>query len=468
MEHTAATGSPPPAATQRKSAGTIPDAWVVDTLADSSDLVIAIDAETTIRWCNATALPMLGYEPESVVGRSFADFVHPDDLGRAAEVMALTLAGAFDDSPITPAVYRVRTADDRWLNLEVNGSANADGGMLLIGRFGGDLVLTDRLLEAVSANEPFEGQVALVIELGQWRHPTEGYAILYRGEHDEPRSLASNLPSELHQPGSADGRTPWDAAMATGGEVAIADLTELSPDSPVASPELVAVAIEAGYVGCIAAPVHDPAHPGGACLLIWTTEQGPTTSGHRYAVGNMRRAFALVLQQRAQLRSLERAARVDQLTGLTARARFLELLDQIGSEAEPTARHALLYVDLDGFKTVNDNLGHTAGDQVLNATAARVTGAVAPDAVVSRLGGDEFGILCPPGTTEAEAAATAQRIVDAVALPIVVGEVSAVVGASVGVAVGTPGDHPAAVLDAADGALLGAKAEGRGRWRSAS
>ena len=123
MEHTAATGSPPPAATQRKSAGTIPDAWVVDTLADSSDLVIAIDAEATIRWCNATALPMLGYEPDSVIGQSFAEFVHPDDLGRAAEVMALTLAGAFDDSPITPAVYRVRTADDRWLNLEVNGSA---------------------------------------------------------------------------------------------------------------------------------------------------------------------------------------------------------------------------------------------------------------------------------------------------------------------------------------------------------
>ena len=83
MEHTAATGSPSPAATQRQSAGTIPDAWVVDTLADSSDLVIAIDPEATIRWCNATALPMLGYEPESVIGRSFADFVHPDDLGRA-------------------------------------------------------------------------------------------------------------------------------------------------------------------------------------------------------------------------------------------------------------------------------------------------------------------------------------------------------------------------------------------------
>ena len=154
---------------------------------------------------------------------------------------------------------------------------------------------------------------------------------------------------------------------------------------------------------------------------------------------------------------------------MTARARFLELLDQIGSEAEPTARHALLYVDLDGFKAVNDNLGHTAGDQVLTRPRPGSPALSPRTRWWLRLGGDEFGILCPPGTTEAEAAAAAQRIIDAVAAPDRRGRRCRRWSAHrSGSRSARPGDHPAAVLDAADGALLGAKAEGRGRWRSAS
>ena len=98
------------------------------------------------------------------------------------------------------------------------------------------------------------------------------------------------------------------------------------------------------------------------------------------------------------------------------------------------------------------------------STAARIAAASPPGATIARLGGDEFAVLCVPGTEVADASAAAQKIIDAVAQPIEVGRGHAIVGASIGLAIGRPGEPPTSVLDAADAALLSAKASGRGRW----
>ena len=449
------------------TAGTVSGDWLREALCESTDLMLFTDSETNIRWCNRAAFAILGFVPAEVIGRSFAEFVHPEDLGRAAEVLALAAAGAFDEMPITPALYRVATADGRWVDLDINASPRADGSMVVTARRGGDLVLIDRLLEAVTSGEPFEQQVAVVMDLALWRHPHEGYVIAYRGEDGEPLAVTTNVPFDVHGPSAPPGPAPWDAAFADGEEIVINDLDALPPDSPIVGPELVAAARAAGFVGCLIAPVVDPGHLEGGWIVIWTTAEGPTTSGHRYAMSNMRRAFALALQQRAQLRALERAARVDQVTGAMSRARFLELVDQIGASAAPDARHAVLYIDLDGFKSINDRYGHAAGDLVLRATTNRIARVVSAEAVVSRLGGDEFAILCPPGTSEVTAAEVAGRIVEAVATPIEISRGTVVIGASVGLAYGAEGEDLASVVEAADGALLAAKAAGRGCWRLA-
>ena len=449
------------------AAGVVPPAWMEHALAASSDLVVVIDAATTITWCNGSSLPMLGLRPDDVLGHSFAEFLHPDDLERAAEVMALRAAGAFDRSRITAAIYRTASADGTWVELEVNASAGPDGSMLLIARVGGDLVLNDRLLEAVSGNVAFEDQVRLVLELGRWRHPGDGYVVLYREADGTRRSQTTGVPGVLEGITAPVGPTPWGAAVRSGGEVVVDDLTALDGDSRVVSPALAAAAIEAGFLGCLASPIVDPGHPEGAVIVIWTSAEGPTTSGHRYAMSTMGRALTLVLQQRAQVHGLEQATRIDHLTGATSRAWFLELLDQVHQDAHPSARHALLYVDLDGFKAVNDRHGHAAGDHVLRAAAERILAVTPSAALVARLGGDEFAVLCPSGSTGAQAAALAQQVVDALAEPFDLrGEVggTAVVGASVGVALGEAGDHPGVALDAADSALLRAKGAGRGRW----
>jgi len=450
-----------------ETAGAVSGEWLRGALSESTDVVLFVDAETIIRWCNRAAYATLGFAPADVIGRSFAEFVHPEDIGRAAEVLALAAEGAFDETPITPALYRVATADGGWANLDINASPTSDGSMLVTARRGGDLVLTDRLLEAMSSDEPFDQQVSLVLELALWRHPREGYVITYRGEEGEVRAVTTNMPFDLDGPDAPAGPAPWDAVVDDEEEIVINDLFAVPSNSPVVGQGLAAAARAAGFVGCLAAPVNDPGHPEGAWIVIWTTAEGPTTSGHRYAMSNMRRAFALALRQRAQVRALERAARVDQVTGATSRARFLELIDQIGLEAEPDARHAVLYIDLDGFKSVNDRHGHAAGDLVLRSTANRIARVLSPEAVVSRLGGDEFAVLCPAGTIESTAADAAARIVTAVASPIEIGRGTVVIGASVGLAYGAAGEGLPSVLEAADGALLAAKAAGRGCWRLA-
>lgn len=444
---------------------TLAAGWMDAALGASSDLVVVIDTGGAIAWCSPSSVSLLGIRPEQALGRSLAEFLHPDDLERAVEVIALVADGAFDASPITPALYRVGTEATGWAQMEINASEGPDGGLLVVGRPGGDLVITDQLLEAVTGGEPFVRQAALVLELGRWRYPVDGYVLRYHDEEGVEQRITAGAPAP--DPSDAlgvDGTTPWEAARRDGREVSVPDLRAVGPDHPLIGEARARDAIEAGFLGCLAAPVPDPSHPAGAVLTVWTSADGPTTAGHRYAMGTMRRALALVLQQRAQLHQLERASRIDPLTGAMSRVRFLEVLDASARADGPD--RALLYVDLDGFKLVNDSLGHGAGDEVLRVAVERLTAVVPADAVVARLGGDEFVVLCDAGADLA--ADVAGRIVATMRAPIALRDAEVVVGASVGVALGPVGDDPHRILDAADAALLTAKADGKGRWRVAT
>ncbi len=442
--------------------------WMDVTLAASSDLVVVIDPTGIVTWCSPSSVPLLGIPPSDAIGRSLGDFLHPDDIERAVEVMALVAGGAFDASPITPALYRVGTEATGWAQIEINASVGPDGSLLIVGRSGGDLVITDRLLEAVTGGEPFRRQAELVLELGRWRYPVDGYVLRYLDEDGVERRITAG--ATVPEPDADWGPvTPWDVARRTRGEVSVTDLRSVGPHDPVMSEGLARAALDAGFLGCLAAPVHDPSHARGAVLTIWTSVDGPSTAGHRYAMGTMRRALALVLQQRAQLQQLERASRVDQLTGAMSRVRFLEVLDQDHRSDHASRRQALLYVDLDGFKLVNDSLGHGAGDEVLRVAVERISAAVPDGAVVARLGGDEFVVLCPlpDGEGDDVASEVASRVVESMRMPIELRTGQVVVGASIGVAIRAAGDDANQILDAADAALLVAKADGKGRWRVA-
>jgi diguanylate cyclase (GGDEF)-like protein len=159
-------------------------------------------------------------------------------------------------------------------------------------------------------------------------------------------------------------------------------------------------------------------------------------------------------------------ARHDDLTGLPNRTAMLEFIGEAlagtGAPDRP-AGTALLFLDLDGFKTINDSLGHSAGDELLCQVAARLAEQVRPGDAVGRLGGDQFLVLARE-CDSAEAATLAFRLQKSFGTPFPATGISVPLSASIGVAVARPGaDDAAQLLSDADAAMYAAKASGRDR-----
>lgn len=156
----------------------------------------------------------------------------------------------------------------------------------------------------------------------------------------------------------------------------------------------------------------------------------------------------------------------DPLTGLANRLLFKERLEYILADAKRSGETAAVcYLDLDGFKEVNDGLGHDAGDAVLREVALRMSACLRANDVVARLGGDEFGLVLTHLGEAGEAHAVLHRLVQAVGQPVALPQgASVAVGVSIGVAL-TPGhgNDAATLMKLADGAMYRAKKAGKGR-----
>lgn len=165
--------------------------------------------------------------------------------------------------------------------------------------------------------------------------------------------------------------------------------------------------------------------------------------------------------------ALQQLAFHDPLTGLFNRVMLDDRLRHAMQRADRQQTPlALLLIDLDGFKEVNDGHGHAVGDRVLAAVAARLRGQVRASDTVARLGGDEFVIVLEPFAGEEEATRVAAKLVEAMAEPVVDGERHYRVGASIGIAL-YPQDGRSVdeLVLAADRAMYQVKASGKGGWR---
>ena len=156
----------------------------------------------------------------------------------------------------------------------------------------------------------------------------------------------------------------------------------------------------------------------------------------------------------------------DALTGLPNRAQFLEHAAraiQCG-RADGNVQFAILFIDLDGFKPINDRLGHKAGDAVLQHTAKRFQACMRKGDTVGRYGGDEFALLVNRVTGPADAIRVAERVLAKLKEPIDVGE-PVMVGASIGIALSTNlHERPEDLIRDADGAMYRAKAQGKNQY----
>jgi len=160
----------------------------------------------------------------------------------------------------------------------------------------------------------------------------------------------------------------------------------------------------------------------------------------------------------ARLEASRAQARHDALTRLPNRAALIERLSvAIAVARREGALLAVLFIDLDGFKAVNDAHGHGTGDAVLRAVAGRLAEHVRPQDTVARFGGDEFVVICEELSDEAGAQLIAERLAAALAEPITVGSANVAVGASIGLTVGSGSSRTAELLRDADAAMYRAK-----------
>jgi len=170
-----------------------------------------------------------------------------------------------------------------------------------------------------------------------------------------------------------------------------------------------------------------------------------------------------ITEQRQSEAKIRQMARRDPLTNLANRMLFLEHMEHAEARIRRGEQMAVLYIDLDRFKPVNDTLGHAAGDQVLVEVSRRLTECCREVDVAARIGGDEFAVLIGPLKRPRDAAPLAGRIVKAMAKPFAVENRAIRIGASIGIAV-APSDGSAtdALMKAADLALYRAKSAGGG------
>ncbi|MGH8076341.1 MAG: EAL domain-containing protein, partial [Lysobacter sp.] len=200
---------------------------------------------------------------------------------------------------------------------------------------------------------------------------------------------------------------------------------------------------------------------------VWVRMRGRPIE--READGNSRRSFAgmvsNIAEERRSRESLRRMANYDVLTGLPNRSRFQSDLTAL-IDGDPARQQALLFIDLDRFKNVNDSLGHQFGDKVLIAAAMRLAESLPPTATLARLGGDEFTVILPDCRHESEAAATASHLLEAFERPLRADASDVIISASIGISLfPSHATDMTLLIQYADSAMYYAKESGRNAFR---
>jgi diguanylate cyclase (GGDEF)-like protein/PAS domain S-box-containing protein len=168
-----------------------------------------------------------------------------------------------------------------------------------------------------------------------------------------------------------------------------------------------------------------------------------------------------ITERKSMEQALAHQALHDPLTGLPNRALLTDRLVHALAGSRRVSQVAVMFLDVDRFKTVNDSLGHSYGDDLLRLAAGRITGAVRGADTVARFGGDEFVVICGDVSVE-QAQLIAGRILGALNEPCLIGSQQVTITASLGIAIADEGATPESLLRDSDAAMYRAKQRGRG------
>jgi diguanylate cyclase (GGDEF)-like protein len=218
----------------------------------------------------------------------------------------------------------------------------------------------------------------------------------------------------------------------------------------------------AGLRHCWSMPIKAPDGEVLGTLALYGPQPRHPLPEHLVLMQDGARLAGIAIERHRTMERLIHDARHDGLTGLPNRAAIFEHLDRAIAGIEPPAKVAVLFVDLDGLKVLNDTLGHDRADEMISQIGARLSASVRAGELVGRFGGDEFVLIAEGITEDDQAAELGSRLLDAISKPLV-GLESTVVTASIGIAlIGAPDTGVREAIRQADSAMYMAKRAGRG------
>jgi diguanylate cyclase (GGDEF)-like protein len=218
-----------------------------------------------------------------------------------------------------------------------------------------------------------------------------------------------------------------------------------------------------GPTAAMAAPVYERSEVVGSLGVASTDSGREYDARDQQVLLSLAEHASLALNHARALEETVHQALHDSLTGLPNRSLFLDRMRHALARAERAeVPVAVLFCDLDGFKTVNDSLGHRTGDRLLVLVAERLAGCLRPADTIARLGGDEFAVLLEELREPGDAARAAQRLLDALEAPFDLRGREFYISASIGIAPGT--EEAETLLRDADLAMYRAKGRGKGRY----
>jgi diguanylate cyclase (GGDEF)-like protein/PAS domain S-box-containing protein len=409
-------------------------------------LVIALRPDGELAYASPGSLDVIGYTPDELVGTNVLDYVHPDDRDRAA----LTMMWRDDDGMPAPGVSRFVAHHKQlgYVNFETTAShVTLDGldSLVLYIRPGSVQMVAEDVLSTIVRGAPRAEALNAVLEAVSWAEHGSRVAIAW-AEPEGWAHVSTGLAEALSGTRAEGEGTPWARCVATRGPVRCsADDLDDETRSVASTARLSELWVE---------PVlwSDAEPP--ALLSLWSVGGVHQPEIHGYGMRVARDFTELIMRFTTQTRLLEEMATHDPLTGLANRRVFFERV------AQATAGGAVLYCDLDHFKPVNDEMGHTAGDHLLQAVAGRLLGCLRRHDVIARIGGDEFGVLCERASRD-EASAAAARLQEAFVPHFDLDGKQVVIGVTIGIG-HSPEALGAEVIDRADRALRAAKLGQRG------
>ena len=456
----------------------------------AGEAIIVTDGQGRTRYVNAAAEHLYGWGPGEMLGRlvteamltfqacdrrsalgaDFFELVHPDDRGNLSSwfLEALHRPGEH-----TSHDCRVRRGDATFRTIEMvshnlleDPSVRAmviNGRDVTERRHAEGLLRTEaRILDDIAAGAPLE-HIAKELATAMESHVADTPClVVLSGEEAPVLAVGARLPADVSRDISllalGAGACPWLAPVA-GDSPGIGDLR-----GEPAWPPAEMLDARYGLRNFWGVPVRGPsqAAPVGAVLFLSATPQRPTAHDIDVACLGARLASAGFERQRALAR-IAHDALYDPLTGLPNRALLLDRTAHALARSRRTGTPiALLMVDLDHFKLINDSLGHSVGDEVLAEVGRRFVSAVRSVDTVARFGGDEFLILLD-GCSNEGAMRTAQRVLTSLQPPMSVGGHELYVGASIGISANGKEADPEFLIRDADAAMYRAKESGRGR-----